>query len=119
MDGSRVSDFSIERILSPQLGHKPPVMDFPADEYHSGSLRPPAAPVPVPVPVPVPACLQYQALGFGEVLYPYAAPGFHRTDFTGFYPNSGVFVHFSGRDPAGRSYSQYLIQRWMFRNFSS
>lgn len=99
-----MSDFSIERILSPQLGHKPPVMDFPADEYlqgrlnlEAGNLRPP---VPVAVAVPLSGCLQYQSMGFGEVFHPCGA-GLHRTDFTGFYPNSGVFVHFSGRDSAG------------------
>ncbi|XP_071353417.1 dharma [Trachinotus anak] len=98
MAGSRVSDFSIERILSPQLGHKSPVMEFPPDGYlqempggfclDSGSHRPPA---PVPVPAPVPGCLQCQGMNFAEVLCPYGA-GFHRTDFSSIY--------FSGRDPA-------------------
>lgn len=99
MDGSRVSDFSIERILSPQLGHKPPATELPPDGclqgipggfgLDSGQLRPPA---PVPVPVPAPGCLQYQGMGFGEAFYPYGA-GFHRADFGGVYPNSGVYVH--------------------------
>uniref|UniRef100_A0A8D3E5J8 Dharma n=1 Tax=Scophthalmus maximus TaxID=52904 RepID=A0A8D3E5J8_SCOMX len=99
MDGSSVSDFSIERILSPQLGHKPP-RDFSPDRYRlqgfrldSGNLRPPA---PVPVPVPAPGFLPYGAMSFGEAAFcPYGA-GFHRgADFTGLYPNSGVFVHFN------------------------
>ncbi|XP_023264975.1 homeobox protein goosecoid-like [Seriola lalandi dorsalis] len=104
MDGSRVSDFSIERILSPQLGHKPPVMEFPPEGYlqgipggfslDSGNLRPPA---PVPVPVSVPGCLQYQGMSFGDVFY---AAGFHRTDLSSICPNPGVYVHFSGRDSA-------------------
>lgn len=105
MDGSsRVSDFSIERILSPQLGHRPQVMEVSPDGYLQGipggfsldfgTLRPPA---PVPVPVPVPGCLQYRGLSFGEACYPYGA-GFHRTEF---YPNSGVYVHLSSKDSAG------------------
>ncbi|XP_026151955.1 dharma [Mastacembelus armatus] len=103
MDGSRVSDFSIERILSPQLGHKPQV-EFSPDEYlqgfpgrfslDCGNLEPPA---PVPMPVPVPGCLQYRGMGCVEACYPCGA-GFHRTDFTSIYPNSGVYLHFSSRD---------------------
>ncbi|XP_019966836.1 dharma [Paralichthys olivaceus] len=99
MEGSTVSDFSIERILSPQLGHKPPVKDFSPDRYlqgiaaggfcpGSGNLRPPA---PVPVPVPAPGCLQFGGMSFGETFY-YGA-GFSR-----FYPESGVLVHFSSRE---------------------
>ncbi len=107
MDGSRVSDFSIERILSPELGHKPPVMEFSPDGYLQGlpggfsldygNLRPPA---PVAVPVPMPGCLQYRGMSFGEAYYPYGA-GFHHTDFTNIYSNSGVYVHFSNQDSAG------------------
>ncbi|XP_047451080.1 dharma [Mugil cephalus] len=96
MEGSRVSDFSIERILSPQVGHK----DFSADGYlrgvpggfclDSGNLRAPASvPVPVPVPVFVSGCVQYRGVSFGDAFNPY------HTDFTGIYPNSGVFMHFS------------------------
>ncbi|XP_068561169.1 dharma [Cebidichthys violaceus] len=102
MDGSRASDFSIERILSPQLGHKPPVMEFSPDGYlqgvpagfrlHSGNLRPPA-----PLPVPVPGCLQYRGMSFGEAFYPYGA-GFHHTDLSSIYPNPGVCVRFSSQD---------------------
>ncbi|XP_031728337.1 dharma [Anarrhichthys ocellatus] len=104
MDRSRASDFSIERILSPQLGHKPPVMEFSPDGYlqgvpaefrlNSGNLRPPA-----PLPVPVPGCLQYRGMSFGEAFYPYGA-GFHHTDFSSIYPNPGVYVHFSSQDSA-------------------
>ncbi|XP_041795874.1 dharma [Chelmon rostratus] len=106
MDGSRVSDFSIERILSPQLGLKPPVMRFSPDGYlpgvpdgfrlDSGSFRPPA---PVPVPVPMPGCLQHRGMSFGEALCPYGA-GFHHTDFSSVYSDSGVFVHFISQDSA-------------------
>ncbi|XP_070685407.1 dharma [Pempheris klunzingeri] len=103
MDGGRVSDFSIERIL----GHKPEVMEVTPDGYlrgipggfslDSGSLRDPA-PLPVPVPVPVPAgCLQYRGMHFGEA--PFYPHGFH-PDFSSVYPNSGVYVHFSSQDPA-------------------
>lgn len=107
MDGSRVSDFSIERILSPQLGHKP--QEVTPDGYlrgipsalslDSGSLK--GVPAPVPVPLLVPGCLQYRRLGCGEARCPYGA-GFHRADFTGIYPNSGVYMHFS-QDSAGTS----------------
>ncbi|KAF3693383.1 Homeobox protein goosecoid isoform B [Channa argus] len=102
MDGSRVSDFSIERILSPQLGHKPQVMEVPPDGYLQGipggfsldfgNLRPPAL-------VPVSGCLQYRGMSFGEACYPYRT-GFHRTDFSGLCPNSGVCLRFSSNDPA-------------------
>ncbi|XP_022594131.1 homeobox protein goosecoid-like [Seriola dumerili] len=107
-----MSDFSIERILSPQLGHKPPVMEFPPDGYlqgipgafslDSGNLRPPA---PVPVPVSVPGCLQYQGMSFGEVFYPYAA-GFHRTDFSSIYPFI-QYVNFSGCSADAQPLSGY------------
>uniref|UniRef100_UPI0037E713C1 dharma n=1 Tax=Semicossyphus pulcher TaxID=241346 RepID=UPI0037E713C1 len=107
MDGSRVTDFSIERILSPQLGHKPPARDPSPDVYlqgvpggftldYTGNFRPSA---PVPVPVPVPGCLQYRGMSFGEAFYPYGA-GFHHADLSSFYPNSGVYVHFSRQDSA-------------------
>uniref|UniRef100_A0A8C9XLX3 Dharma n=1 Tax=Sander lucioperca TaxID=283035 RepID=A0A8C9XLX3_SANLU len=95
--GSRVSDFSIERILSPQLGHKmPPVMDFAPGGYfqgipggywtlYPGNLSPPA-PVPalasVRDPVPVPGCLQYRGMRFVDAYLPYGAAGFHPTDFS-------------------------------------
>lgn len=124
MDGSRVSDFSIERILSPQLGHKPPLMELSPDGYlrgipggfclDSGSLRPPA---PVPVPVPVPGCLQYQGMSYGEAFYPYGA-GFHHSDFSSIYPNSGVFVHFSRQDSAG-AFSQTHHRRLIVVLYSS
>ncbi|XP_044058611.1 dharma [Siniperca chuatsi] len=104
MDGSRVSDFSIERILSPQLGLKPPVMECSPDGYlqglpggfslDSGNRRPPA-PVPIPVPVPMPGCLQYRGMTLGEAFYPHGA-GFHHADFG----SSGVYVHFSSPDSA-------------------
>ncbi|XP_067451938.1 dharma [Thunnus thynnus] len=97
MDGSRVSDFSIQRILSPQFGHKPPVMEFPPDGYLHGipggfsldsrNLRPPAPQVPVP------DCLQYRGMSFGDAFYQYGA-GFHHTDCS-IYPNSGVYMHLS------------------------
>ncbi|XP_037630444.1 dharma [Sebastes umbrosus] len=88
MEGSRVSDFSIERILSHQLGHKlQPMMDFSSDGY--------LHPVPVPVPVPVPGCLQYRGgMSFGEAFYPYGG-GFHHTNI---YPNQGAYVTFSSQD---------------------
>ncbi|KAI3353786.1 hypothetical protein L3Q82_004847 [Scortum barcoo] len=101
MEASRVSDFSIERILSPQLGQR---TEVPPDGYlHGfpggfsldyGNFRPPA---PVPVSLPMPGCLQYRGMSFGEAFYPYRA-AFHHNDFI--YPNSGVYAHFSHQDPA-------------------
>ncbi|XP_045930779.1 dharma [Micropterus dolomieu] len=108
MDGSRVSDFSIERILSPQLGHKPPGTDISPDGYLQGlpggfyldsGNRPPVPPAPVPVPVPMPGYLQYRGLRCGEAFYPYGT-GFHHTDCTCMYSNSGVYQHFSSQDSA-------------------
>ena len=100
-----MSDFSIERILSPQLGLRPPVIEFHSDGGYlqggfgldSWRLGPPR---PVSLPVPVPGCLQYQGMGLGEAFYPYG-PGFQHADFGGVYPNSGVYVHLSSQDPAG------------------
>ncbi|KAF1393492.1 hypothetical protein PFLUV_G00016480 [Perca fluviatilis] len=113
--GSTLSDFSIERILSPQLGHKnPPVMDYaPGGYFHGipggfwtlypGNLSPPApAPEPAPIraPVPVPGCLQYRGMRFVDAFLPYGAAGFHPTDFTNLYPNSGERMRFSTQDSA-------------------
>lgn len=111
-----MSDFSIERILSPQLGHKiPPVMDFAPGGYfqgipggywtlYPGNLSPPA-PVPalasVRDPVPVPGCLQYRGMRFVDAYLPYGAAGFHPTDFSNMYPNSGERMRFSSQDSAG------------------
>ncbi|XP_062275915.1 dharma [Scomber scombrus] len=99
MEGSRVSDFSIQRILSPQFGHKPSMMDFSPDGYLYGlpggfsldyrNLRP-----PVPVSVPVPDCLHYRGMSCGDPFYSYGA-GFHHTDFTSIYPDSGVYMRLS------------------------
>ncbi|KAM3616348.1 uncharacterized protein V6R79_016470 [Siganus canaliculatus] len=69
---------SIERILSPQLGPRPPLLSLLSPDGYlqglpggftldSGHPRPP---VPVQVPVPVPGCLQYRGLDFGEPFYP-------------------------------------------------
>lgn len=105
MEGSRVSDFSIQRILSPQFGHKPSVMDFSPDGYLHGlpggfsldyrNLRPP---VPVPVPVPVPDCLHYRGITCADPFCQYRS--MHQTDFTSIYPDSGVYMRLS-QDSAG------------------
>ncbi|XP_068440173.1 dharma [Clinocottus analis] len=102
MDGSRVSNFSIERILSSQFGHRPSRMEFSPGLYlqgvpavfsrDSGDLWPPAS-------APAPGCLQYRGMGFGEGFYPYRA-GLHHTELSSIYPNPGVYVHFSGHDVA-------------------
>ena len=111
MEGSTVSDFSIERILSPQLGRRAPVKDFSPGRFLQGvaagglcpgpgSLRPPA-PVPVPVPVPASGCLQFGGMSFGDTFY--CGSGFSR-----FYPDSGVLVHFSSRESGGETVSLVL-----------
>ncbi|XP_051814187.1 dharma [Acanthochromis polyacanthus] len=79
MAGPRVSDFSIERILS---------QHFPEASNDQILLRPPApVPVLVPVPVPVPVA---DYLQYGGMFYPHGA-GFRPPDFTGIHPNSGAF----------------------------
>nr|XP_057936491.1 dharma [Doryrhamphus excisus] len=92
MEQNRLSDFSIERILSLELGHKPTGPGFapdPHDVPHTGfgvesaNMRPAA-------PVPIPACLQY----FGETFYPYRV-GLQHTEACNFYQNSSMFVSFS------------------------
>ncbi|XP_037333531.1 dharma [Pungitius pungitius] len=99
MDASRASDFSIERILSPQLGSRTAVMEFSPDgssqeipaefDWDSRNLWPRA-----PVPVPGENCLQHREMSVGEDFYPH---GFHHTHFSSMYPNPGVYVH----QPAG------------------
>ncbi|CAJ1066280.1 homeobox protein prophet of Pit-1-like [Xyrichtys novacula] len=106
MDRSTVTDFSIDRILSSQLGLKPTGKDRSPGGYlqeipggrsldYAGNFT---APVPVPVPVPVPGCLHYRGMGFGEALYPYGG-GYQHTEYTGFYPNPGVYLHFNPQHP--------------------
>ncbi|XP_034534874.1 homeobox protein goosecoid-like isoform X2 [Notolabrus celidotus] len=109
MDGTTVTDFSIERILSPQLGLKPQSKHRAPDGYlqgipggfspdYTGLFRPPGAftvPVPVPVPASVPGCLQYSGMKFGEPFY-----GVHHRDFS-FHPNTGVYLRYSQQDPTG------------------
>lgn len=105
-----MSDFSIQRILSPQFGHKPPMMDFSPDGYLYGlpggfsldyrNLRAPVpVSVPVPVPVPAPDCLHYRGMSCGDPFYSYGA-GFHHSDYTSIHPDSGVYMRLS-QDSAG------------------
>lgn len=127
MDGSRVSDFSIERILSPQLGHKPPAVAFsPQLQGHpgglglesgslgleSGSLRPPA-----PVQIPV-GLLPYRGMSFGQGFYPCTA-GCHHADFARVYSNSGVYCAgtqgYHGYHPAGVHAQSQLRQKARMR----
>ncbi|KAK1900263.1 Homeobox protein goosecoid isoform B [Dissostichus eleginoides] len=105
MSGNRVSDFSIERILSPQLGLKPTMRDFSPDPFlqgmtgqeSSGNIRSP--PVSIPVQYPGPGCIQYRGVHCGDAFYPHGA-AYHPADFSSFYPNSTVQFHFSSQDPA-------------------
>ncbi|XP_053279033.1 dharma [Pleuronectes platessa] len=116
MEGSTVSDFSIERILSPQFGRRPPAKDFSPGRFSPdrfspgrfspgrflqqvaveglcpcpGCLRPPA-PVPVPVPVPASSCLQFGGMSFGDTCY-------YGSGISRFYPSSGMWVHVSSRE---------------------
>ncbi|MEQ2315703.1 hypothetical protein AMECASPLE_025147 [Ameca splendens] len=83
MDGSRMSDFSIERILSPQLGRKQlePVPDGYLWGVQGGFTLKSAsswvpAPVPVMFPVPVHCCPQYRGMCFGDGFCP-CSPAFH------------------------------------------
>lgn len=106
METNRASDFSIERILSPQFGHNQAPLDFPPNGYlqripaefnmNSGHLRPPAVPVPIPVPVPmlVHDYLQYRGMGFGDAFCPYGA-GFYHTDYGSVCPKSAFYARFS------------------------
>ncbi|KAM8902729.1 dharma [Spinachia spinachia] len=97
MDAGRASDFSIERILSPQLGPKPPVMEFSPDGFHQeipagfgwdcGNLWPRS-----PVLVLGANCVQRRGMSVGEDFSPYGA-GFHHTHFSSMYPNPAVCVH--------------------------
>ncbi|KAK5928878.1 hypothetical protein CgunFtcFv8_010161 [Champsocephalus gunnari] len=105
MSGNRVSDFSIERILSPQLGLKPTVRDFSPDPFlrwmtgqeSSGDLRSP--PASIPVQHPAPGCIQFRGVHCGDALYPHGAAD-HPAHFSSFYPNATVHLHFSSQDPA-------------------
>ncbi|XP_034460646.1 dharma [Hippoglossus hippoglossus] len=106
MEGSTVSDFSIERILSPQLGRRPPVKDFSPDRFLQGVAAGGLCPGPgglcpgpgglCPVtgglcPGPASGCLQFGGMSFGDTFY-------YGSGFSRFYPNSGVLVHFSSSE---------------------
>ncbi|XP_062241327.1 dharma [Platichthys flesus] len=97
MEGSTVSDFSIERILSPHFGRRPPAKDFSPGRFLQqvaagglcpcpGCLRPPA-----PVPVPASSCLQFGGMSFGDTCY-------YGSGISRFYPSSAVWVHFSSSE---------------------
>lgn len=82
MDARAQTDFSIERLLSTEVGLKPQVVRDTCPE--EGPPRPdPVAPLPVPVPLLVPVCLQYR--GFTDRFCPCAA-ALHHPNFPGFYP---------------------------------
>ncbi|XP_039895626.1 dharma [Simochromis diagramma] len=92
MDRGRVSDFSIERILSPQLGPRPPLRDFPPNWYHRGVIGNVRAPSPVQVPLQAMGCQQCREMSFGEERFPLYRPAVHQQHF---YSNPGVYAHFS------------------------
>ncbi|XP_005929484.1 dharma [Haplochromis burtoni] len=92
MDRGRVSDFSIERILSPQLGPRPPLQDFPPNGYHRGVIGNVRAPSPVQVPLQAMGCQQCREMSFGEERFPLYRPAVHQQHF---YSNPGVYAHFS------------------------
>lgn len=104
MDGSRLSDFSIERILSPQLGHsraEPQQLHgrFGAD---TGGLRAP----------PPPPLLQCCGLSFEEPCFQY----FNHPDFS-FYSTSGVNLHPSSQQEApGEWTGSYWDSPWVTGN---
>lgn len=92
MDGTTESDFSIERILSPEFGRQPD-RNLTALSLESGNFRLPD-PVPVLVPVPVPSCLLCKGMDFGD--------GFCPTGITWFHPNCGLYKCYM-QNPAGGS----------------
>lgn len=98
MDRGRVSDFSIERILSPQLGPRPPLQDFPPNGYHRGVIGNVRAPSPVQVPLQAMGCQQCREMSFGEERFPLYRPAVHQQHF---YSNPGVYAHF-GQIRAGK-----------------
>lgn len=94
MDARALSDFSIEHLLSPEVGSRPQVEDTCLE----GPLRPtpggpcPWAPAPVPMLVPVPVCLQYR--GFTMDRFCPCRAGLHHPNFPGFIPSCALFQHF-------------------------
>lgn len=104
MDRGRVSDFSIERILSPQLGPRPPLQDFPPNGYHRGVIGNVRAPLPVQVPLQAMGCQQCREMSFGEERFPLYRPAVHQQHF---YSNPGVYAHFSQNRAGKQRLSQF------------
>lgn len=104
MDRGRVSDFSIERILSPQLGPRPPLQDFPPNGYHRGVIGNVRAPSPVQVPLQAMGCQQCREMSFGEERFPLYRPAVHQQHF---YSNPGVYAHFSQNRAGKQRLSQF------------
>lgn len=103
MDGSRLSDFSIERILSPQLGHS----RAEPQQLHGRLAADPGGPrAPPPPPPPL---LRYRGLSFEEPCFQY----FHHPDFS-FYSTSGVHLHLSSQQEApGQRTGPYWDNLWV------
>lgn len=104
MDRGRVSDFSIERILSPQLGPRPPLQDFPPNGYHRGVIGNVRAPSPVQVPLQAMGCQQCREMSFGEERFPLYRPAVHQQHF---YSNPEVYAHFSQNRAGKQRLSQF------------
>ncbi|XP_068172614.1 dharma [Antennarius striatus] len=101
MNGGRISDFSIDRILSPQVGFKPPV-EFPQEQNPHGPYRgfrvaPRNLGIPAPLPVLAPSLRLNREMGFGEEFYPYGS-GFHN-GHPNIYPIPGVYVYINTQEP--------------------
>ncbi|XP_029027641.2 dharma [Betta splendens] len=89
MDGGRVSDFSIERILSPQVGPRPQVADLPQTVSGGLTLDFGYAGPAAPGPAAAACCQRYRGMGFVEACYP-CGTCFHRPDL---HLCPGVCVH--------------------------
>uniref|UniRef100_A0A8C6MD63 Homeobox domain-containing protein n=1 Tax=Nothobranchius furzeri TaxID=105023 RepID=A0A8C6MD63_NOTFU len=97
MDGIRVSDFSIERILSSQFGRCRCPVPVPEPEpflripdrldLELASITPPAL---FPDPAPVPGCLLYQEMQFGDACCPCACAS-HRAALSRSYRSHGIY----------------------------
>uniref|UniRef100_A0A668AWE9 Homeobox domain-containing protein n=1 Tax=Myripristis murdjan TaxID=586833 RepID=A0A668AWE9_9TELE len=122
MEGTRVSDFSIDRILGPELGHSchkapGPLLDVVGclpDGYFQRipRLSPEAAHLRPAAPFPVPGYLPYQRVDFGNGLLPCGA-GFPQADFT-FSAHCGVYRRF-GQDAGKRRKKAQQRQRARMR----
>lgn len=108
MDAGRVSDFSIERILSPQPGPGPDGYLRGVFRVDSVTVRPPA---PIQVPMQVIGCQQCKEMSWN----PFYRAAFHHQNF---YANYGVYAHFS-QNSAGKDTSSNFYSSFNFSNIDT